>query len=377
MKVLFVHDHKFRRIKDEIYTSGGLPQDVLKRYVEAFGPLHVIGRIYDEDEKKNNYGLINDPQIVFFNLLSHPYRTIRSEVKKNELIIARIPSIAGLIAILEANRQKRPYIVEVVGLADAMSYSGKIYLIIAAPVIKFLMKRLVKKARYVIYVSRFFLQKEYPTNGKAVGVPDVFLETPQDIILEKRLKRIQNMNSKSPVLGLIGSLDVNYRGHKTLLNITKELEKDKIEASVRFLGIGDKERWISYAKKLDIQDRIFFDGVLPPGKEVLEWIDNIDILVMPTKQETLGRAIIEAMSRGCPVIGSIETAIGEQIGSDCLAYADDYLANGEIVKRMLDDKEYMEYCARENYYRSFKYTNSQTDKIRMKFFEMVKNDLIM
>ena len=54
---------------------------------------------------------------------------------------------------------------------------------------------------------------------------------------------------------------------------------------------------------------------------MFEWIDNLDILVMPTLAESLGRAVIEAMSRGCPVIGSIETALPEQIGSDCITYA--------------------------------------------------------
>ena len=237
------------------------------------------------------------------------------------------------------------------------------------------MKRLIKKAKYVNYVSRRFLQEEYPTKGKSVGVPDVFLEMPQDKVLENRLKRIQSMNAQTPTFGLIGSLDVDYRGQKTLMNVIKELEKNEIYAKARFLGGGNKERWVSYAKQLGIQDRIFFDGILPPGQKVLEWIDNIDILIMPTKQETLGRAIIEAMSRGCPVIGSLETAIGEQIGSDCLAYSDDCRAHVDIIKRMLEDQDYIEYCAKENFYRAFKYTNAQTDKIRLKFFEMIKKDI--
>ena len=376
MRTLFVHDHRFRKIENKIYTPGGLSQLVLMRYVESFGPLHVIGRIYKENETKNSYGLIDDPRITFSNFLDHPFATINREVKKAELIIARVPSVSGLLAIIEANRQRKPCIVEVVGFCKtSWHYSGKLSLAIAEPFMTFLMKRLIKKAKYVNYVSRRFLQEEYPTKGKSVGVPDVFLEMPQDKVLENRLKRIQSMNAQTPTFGLIGSLDVDYRGQKTLMNVIKELEKNEIYAKARFLGGGNKERWVSYAKQLGIQDRIFFDGILPPGQKVLEWIDNIDILIMPTKQETLGRAIIEAMSRGCLVIGSLETAIGEQIGSDCLAYSDDCRAHVDIIKRMLEDQDYIEYCAKENFYRAFKYTNAQTDKIRLKFFEMIKKDI--
>lgn len=346
------------------------------RYVESFGPLHVIGRIYNEDETKNNYGLIDDPRITFSNFLDHPFATIKREVSNAELIIARIPSVSGLLAIMEANRERKPCIIEVVGFVRAAwRYSGRLSLAIAEPFMTFLMKRLIKKAKYVNYVSRRFLQKEYPTNGKSVGVPDVFLEMPQDKVLESRLRRIQSMNPQTPIFGLIGSLDVDYRGHRTLMNVIKELEKYGIYAKARLLGGGNKERWGAYAKQLGIQDRVAFDGILPPGQRVLEWIDDIDILIMPTKQETLGRAIIEAMSRGCPVIGSLETAIGEQIGSDCLAYSDDCQAHVDIINHMLEDQDYMGYCAKENFYRSFKYTNAQTDKIRSTFFEMIKKDI--
>ena len=138
------------------------------------------------------------------------------------------------------------------------------------------------------------------------------------------------------------------------------------------MGGGSKKNWIEYSRKYDVENSVIYSGTLPSGEPVLNWIDEMDILIMPTQAETLGRAIIEAMSRACPVLGSVETAIGEQIGSDCLFYAEDYIRLASLIKRMINDTDYMRYCAYENFYRSFKYSNKQTDKIRNEFFRIYK-----
>lgn len=375
MKALFVHDHRFRRIGEVVYSPGGLPEAVLKRYQKAFGEVSVIGRIYDEYERKETYSPINDKQIRFVNFLHGGHNVVKTEVKKSDIVISRLPSLSGVYAIFFSWVYQVPCIVEVVGAAAAVAWknSKRFSLKLLAPIIELLMKILIYNARYVIYVSRRFLQEEYPTKGKQIGCPDVDLAIPNENLLVKRLKRI--VECKYIVLGLIGSLDVDYRGHKTLFLVGKELKKRGVNFEIRLLGGGSKERWVKYGKSLRIDGCVHFDGTLPAGQAVLEWIDNIDILVMPAKQETLGRAIIEAMSRGCPVVGSLETAIGEQIGSDCLANSDDVEGFTKIVMRMVEDKDYMKYCAQENFYRSCKYASVYSDKIRNAFFSLVRKEV--
>lgn len=38
--------------------------------------------------------------------------------------------------------------------------------------------------------------------------------------------------------------------------------------------------------------------------DVFSWFDDLDIYIHPSKQEGLCRAIIEAMSRACPIIAA-------------------------------------------------------------------------
>ena len=172
---------------------------------------------------------------------------------------------------------------------------------------------------------------------------------------------------------MIGANSVGYRGHDTLLKAVAKLRKDGTNCRVRFLGGGNPSRWEKMSEDLGISDFVSFDGSLPHGVEVLNWIDDIDILVMPTRAESLGRAVIEAMSRGCPVLGTIETGIREQIGSDCLFHAGDCAAIVQKVEYMISDKSYMEYCAQENFYRSYKYSNAETDRIRNAFYKEFKD----
>lgn len=376
MKVLFVHDHKIRKVKDSYYSPGGLPQNVLMRYVNEFGSLTLLARIYEEKEGKNTYSLIDNPEISFVNFRDKPLSTTRIQVQNSDFIIARIPSVSGFIAIEFCRLLHKKYLIEVVGDPYSYKYSGKIFGFPMAVFSTIFMKSAVRRAPFVSYVSRHFLQDKFPAKGYSIGIPDIFLDIPSEMILQKRLDRIAAMDRRAPVLGLIGSLDVNYRGQKTALKTIKHLENNNIFASIRFLGSGDSTRWSEYADNLGIGDRVMFDGVLPAGDKVFEWMDNIDILIMPAKQETLGRAIIEAMSRGCPVIGSADTAIGEQIGSDCLAMSDDYIAYSDIVTRMMRNGEYITFCAKENFYRSFKYSNEQTDLDRNSFFQTVKSRLV-
>lgn len=368
MKVIFAHDHKFLLIDEEYYTSGGLPDEVLSRYVDYYGELDVIARVIPKEEKNPSLKKIINPKVKIHACLKRG--EIKKKIKKADIVIARLPSIKGIQAIYYAKRYNKPYVVELVGDPwSSLWFYGSLKGKLVAPIATLVTKSVVKRSKYVIYVSRHFLQEKYPTKGFNVGCPDVVLDEPQIDVLNKRLNWIkESKNRKEWVFGLIGSLNVNYRGHETVIKALYELKNRGFDCKVKFLGSGNKEKWVEIAKKYQIEDKIEFYGVLPSGKPVLEWIDGIDILTMPTQQETLGRAIIEAMSRGCPVVGSIETAIGEQIGSDCLFKAQDYIALANITESMITDNDYMMYCAYENFYRSFKYINKQTDKIRNNFY---------
>lgn len=399
MRLLFVYETRFKQDdQGKLYTDGGLNNSVWSRYFSVADTVSVVSKLDDEvfpeSYAKEKFNPFDNPNMSFIRIPDY-YRslltylnpltwkqirdTLTKEISQSDYVIVRMPSSVARIACRIARRYRKPYLIEAVGCPwDSFWNFGTLKGRIYAPISVLSMRESIRKAPFVLYVSRRFLQNRYPTKGKQVACPDVVLAEPEDEVLLKRLRKIADLHSRDKVvLGLIGSLNVSYRGHETAIKVLEKLDDQRF--CFRFLGPGNKEKWIELARDRSVDQQLEFSGVLPTGQPVMNWIDDIDILVMPTKQETLGRAIIEAMSRGCPVIGSIETAISEQIGSDCVCSASDDQAIAEIIQRMVTDPDYMSYCAKENFYRSFKYTNKQTEKIRAKFFAdfresgMVKN----
>ena len=60
----------------------------------------------------------------------------------------------------------------------------------------------------------------------------------------------------------------------------------------------------SLAATLGIAERTHFSGQLPPGKPIFEFLDSIDLFVLPSRAEGMPRALLEAMARACPCIAT-------------------------------------------------------------------------
>ena len=92
---------------------------------------------------------------------------------------------------------------------------------------------------------------------------------------------------------------------------------------------------------------------------------------MPSLQDTLGRALIEAMCRGCPCIGGAGTAVPEQLPDDCIHARKDYKELGDMLCYMIENPQYAELCAVENYQRSKKYSEEVLTARRDYFWNKV------
>lgn len=369
MTVVFIHDHKFYKFNDEIYTGGGLSEEVFNRYIEKFGDLTIIGRMYTVLQKPVGLNKLNKS----INVLSIDNKKLDAAIIGADIAIIRMPSIMGVRLISKVKSSSTPYLIELVG--DPLKsywFHGSLRGKFVAPIMYILTKKVVKNSKHVLYVSQNYLQKLYPNSNHNIGCADVFLEKPSQEILQERLSKIENSNFlKKCNLGLIGSLDVNYRGHKILIDSVHNLNKNGYNFNIKFLGQGNPERWKNYIQNKKLLNKVKFDGELPAGKEVLEWMDDIDILVMPTKIETLGRAVIESMSRGLPVLGSSNTALNEQLHKDSLISIKNTSNIEEKIIELIKNKHFMKEMAIRNFDKSFDYLNEVTNKKRNKFYDEI------
>ena len=95
--------------------------------------------------------------------------------------------------------------------------------------------------------------------------------------------------------------------------------------------------------------------------------DSLDIYIQPSKLEGLPRAVIEAMSRGCPVLGSDVGGIPELLDNECLFKKGSSKAIFESLLRMINSD--ISKYAKKNYEKANDYLLDKIETKRNNFYE--------
>ena len=318
MSVLLAHDHKFRQVARMLYSNGGLGNDILARYAGYFDAVTVVARIIDQDRIDGKMSDIVDKRVRILSFAAIGEQMLREEVRAADVVIGRLPSRIGLRVIEEAQRQKKSYAVEVVGCPwDALwnhSLKGKL----AAPMMTLLTKKAVKNAPNALYVTDQFLQQRYPCRGNSVSCSDVELPETDEGVLRQRLERIRGRDPSQPlIIGTMAATDVRYKGQEYVIRAIAELKKQGVSARYWIIGSGNTAYLQSVSEAYSVTENVIFVGSLP-HQQVFEYLDKLDIYVQPSLVEGMPRALIEAMSRACPAVGSRVGGIPELLDEECV-----------------------------------------------------------
>lgn len=381
MKAAFIHDHRFPRYNEEYYSSSGFENSFLQRYLDIFDQLKIIARdecvVPDINSIKlatNNveYFTIHSTKSLFCHRV---YKLFCKELSECDVAIIRMPSILGLFAGKACKAKEIPFLVEVVGCPwDSMSFKGIIFDALGR-IYASLMKRMVKNAPYVVYVSESFLEKRYPTKGRFTNISNILLDNYGECDTDKRKHKIINYNPiEGMLIGSCGSLSAEYKSQEDVIKIIPKLVEKGINVKYQLVGGGLPDRLINCAKKYEVMDRVEIIGELK-HEDVFLWLDELDIYVHPSKQEGLCRAIIEAMSRACPIVAADAGGVHEQINDDYVFPKGDLdkllsLILEYNIENMLKEAEY-------NYNNAAKYQSAILNQRRQMFFkEFIDNSFL-
>lgn len=386
MKALFVHDHRFIPVDGKVYSEAQFPASVWSRYLSAFDELCVLARRGAIPAGKQVQDLEpssrSEVQFRFAPSLSGAmaHATKRREVvsimqqcvAEFDAVIARIPSQLGLLAIEVARRMGKPWVVEVVGCPwddfwNHGSWRAKAY----APIMTWRMRRAVAKSPFALYVTREFLQRRYPcSEGITVACSNVEIPEPSEAVLSARLGRY-TLPRQHCVLGHIGSLHTASKGLQTILKALAELKKSVFRVELRILGPGDAQRWRELADQYGVLELVKFQGTLPAGEPVLRWLDDVDLYMQPSFQEGLPRALIEAMSRGCPAIGSWAGDIPELLPSEFLIKPGDAKGLARLIGRFIGNADLQRQDAVRNWKTARGYSREVLEPKRRDFWARI------
>ena len=208
---------------------------------------------------------------------------------------------AGLVAKLVSKKLEIPYVVTCHG-SDIN---------LAMPDNKELYNNVLEQASKVIFVSNALLNKAkslgYSGNNSIVipnGIePDLFKP-----LNKEKIKRELGLNKK--VIGFVGNLVPIKRADKFL----EIFENIALKQEVEFLVVGDGELR-EYVEK-ECQKRnlnVKFVGRVSQDK-VSYYMNAMDVMILPSRNEGFGAVVIEAQACGVPVVGSSNGGIPEAIG---------------------------------------------------------------
>ena len=352
MNVLFVHDHRLRKVDDEFYTTGGFSDSVTSRYTSVFDKMVLMCRAFQNSDIEG-CSKIENPKVevcpIYKNRLIPQKKLIKkieNEVEKVDRVIVRMPSILGIYAAKIAMKKRRKLMVEVVGSAFGSYWYRSLFGKIVSIPLEFVNKKIIKKADYVVYVSENYLQKEYPNKQKKLGCSDVVLEKRNTSILEWRKNKIKNMSNNKMVFGTLSQIDQKYKGHKNVFEAISILKKKGINIEYRLAGSGNKSYLENLAKKYDIENNVVFCGQIK-HENINQWIDDLDIYIQPSLTEGIPRSVIEVIYRGCPAIVSSAGGMYELIDVNYIFKKGD---TSDLVKKIESiDINKLEEMAERNY----------------------------
>lgn len=340
MKWAWVHSMRFQRRGAEVFSEAQVAYRTWQRYLAHCDHLHVVGRAPETDPSMQGKYIkscagpgvtftlldgVNTPREMLANT-GKVRRELESIISDSDGVIARLPSEHGLMAVSVAKRLGKPFAVELVGCAqDALWFHGDVRGKIYAPILARRVKAAVAAAPFVLYVTKEFLQQRYPASHVIGRASNVEIAGATAAVSDVDVPSFSSVgtfagadNDAMLQIGLIGALQNEYKGHGTALRALRQVIDGGVSARLRLIGVGGADRWMTEASRLDLEPHVSFEGVLPPGEPVMQWLQGLDIYIQPSLTEGLPRALIEAMATGRAALASHVGGIPELLPKECL-----------------------------------------------------------
>ena len=311
MNVLFCHDGPLSFEEEHGYHSIGFHDRLMDRYAQVFGKVSIVTRVdrsrrsvYNESNKltAEKYPVIEYPNYltlkgIFANKRGSTQQ-LEETIRGCDGLIIRLPSFLGSKCFKLAEKYKKPVLVEMVGCPwDSLrnhSLTGKLL----APYLWLRTRLQVHRATDVLSVTDKFLQGRYPTAGRQIACSDV--ELPSSDACPVRSKQ---SDPKKLRLGTLGVIDVKYKGHATVIEAIAELTAQGYDIEYQIVGPGDRSSLEACCVKHGVRDNVVFLGQMDHD-EIFNWLETVDVYIQPSLTEGMPRALIEAMSKGCPCVAS-------------------------------------------------------------------------
>jgi glycosyltransferase involved in cell wall biosynthesis len=339
MGVVLAVDHRLARTPDGAIWAG-LASTVVayghwKRYFPVFGRVCVLARVLDVARAEPGWrradGECVDVHALPYYVGPRQYvlkrRAVRRAVKealasRTEPVILRVPSMIGEIAATSL-KARRPFGIEVIGDPyDVFAPGASDHPL--RPYFRWSSARSLRdvcaSATSALYVTGSALQRRYPPSRAegvvAFGVSDV--DAGDEAYVDAPRGRDAVVGAPFRVI-TVGTLEQLYKSPDVLIDAVARCASSGMDAELVIVGDGRLRGALeARVRRLGIGARVTFTGRLPSGDAVRQQLDRAHLFVLSSSQEGLPRALVEAMARGLPCLGTPVGGIPELLPPEAL-----------------------------------------------------------
>ncbi len=384
MNVVVTLEHRFNRTPDgKVWTQTTFPYSFWMRYLQVFDSVRVVARVQDVPNVPSDWKQADGEQVSFaaipyyigpwqYLLKARQVRTsARNAVKPNDAVILRVSSTIASSIQSMLYQVGRPYAVEVVADPYDVFAPGSI----RHPLRSFFrwlsprrLRQYCSQAAAAAYVTKYALQERYPCPNFSLGVSDVDLPE-RMLVSSSRLPRQEGIFN----LIFVGTMAQLYKAPDVLIDAVAACVQEGLDLKLTLLGDGKHRAELeARARALGLRKRISFLGQLSGGDAVIAQLDQADLFVLPSHQEGLPRAMVEAMARALPCIGSTVGGIPELLASEDMVPPGNIFALASKISEVLTDKERMARMSARNLQKSSEYRDEVLQKQRVEFYQYVR-----
>ena len=332
MDLILFSEYRFLFRGSAYWSELGVDYDAIMNSYDSFEKIYVVARVKKNHDDQRPRRRVDGAKVVVWELSDYSgifgffkeYAINRGNIKKimqhKAAVILRGCSPQNILVAMNLNLRKKKYGYEAVGdprqVFDKRIMKGQLTVILRV-FFYLAQKYLCMRACAVHYVTQKYLQNIYPASGpaKMFGYSDVRLQQNDYISSARRYEEGKKYSS----LIFVGSLEQLYKGPHVLIRSIEICIRVRPDIKLEMVGGG---RYLLQLKQMartaGIESNVKYFGAISDRNEIRALLDKADLFVLPSYTEGLPRAMVEAMARGLPCIGTPVGGIVELLEEEWL-----------------------------------------------------------
>lgn len=388
MRLLVALEHHFVRCNEGVFTDLAFAYDYWQEYLEVFDEVIVTARVKWSDQKPGGMLRADGDGVSFFGISNYLgiksflirlpltfWQTFKA-TRHADCYLLRAGNVGMLVWINLLLTGKQRYAFECMahikeGIATerprTFSYN------IISKLSDRICRTQAKGAICSSYTSEF-LRNTYP--GKKRELEFVFsgVRLSPEVITSPRPKEFFE---KLPFRFIsIGRVE-RQKGHAWLINAASELakRKDIPDWKLDIVGPGSQVNVLrQQVQLLELDGKVKIVGGVPWGPELFSCIDSSFLFVLPSLTEAMPRALIEAMARGIPAIGSNVGGVPELLAKEELVEVGDVTALADRMAKYMTNPDKLAEMSASNFKRAQDFRIETTRAIKMAFWRRISGN---